>query len=79
MGDAALLPLAFLPPGREVVVRGLAGGRGMRRRLTDMGIAPGAKVRVVRNDGHGPLLMALGEARLAVGRGVALKIMVEEV
>jgi len=73
------LPLGFLQAGRKAVVKDLAGGRGLRQRLTEMGVARGTRLRVVRNDGYGPLIMAIGEARLVIGRGMALKIMVEQV
>lgn len=79
MSGNSVLPLGFLQTGCDAVVSDLAGGRSMRQRLTDMGVVRGTKVKVVKNDMGGPLIISIGDGRLAVGRGMALKIMVEEV
>jgi ferrous iron transport protein A len=75
----SVLPLGFLQTGRDAVVSDLAGGRSLRQRLTDMGVVRGTRVKVVKNDMGGPLIISIGEGRLAVGRGMALRIMVEVV
>lgn len=72
------LPLALVAPGTEVRVLEVAGGIGMRARLAGMGVVAGAMLKVLANDG-GPLLLSCGEARLALGRGMAHRILVEEV
>ena len=72
-------PLTFLPISRDAVVRDITGGNGAYQRLSGMGLARGAVVRVVRNDGYGPLIVALGEGRLILGRGIAQKVLVEEI
>jgi ferrous iron transport protein A len=72
----SVLPLGFLQTGRDAVVSDLAGGRSLRQRLTDMGVVRGTRVKVVKNDMGGPLIISIGEGRLAVGRGMALRIMV---
>ena len=74
-----VLPLGFLQPGRDAVVRDLNGGRSFRQRLVEMGLVCGNKVRVIKNEMGGPLIISVGEGRLVIGRGLALKIMVEEV
>lgn len=55
----------------------VAGGVGMRTRLAGMGVVPGARLRVLGNDG-GPLLILCGETRLALGRGMAHRVLVVE-
>lgn len=72
------IPLPFATFGREVVVSRLAGGEGMRRRLMDMAIYPGAKVRLLSSFGRGRIVVQVGEARFALGRGIAYRIMVRE-
>jgi ferrous iron transport protein A len=72
------LPLAAVGPGSEVKVLEVAGGIGMRTRLAGMGVVAGAKLKVLANDG-GPLLVSCGETRLALGRGMAHRILVEQV
>jgi Fe2+ transport system protein FeoA len=42
-----------------------------------MGVVPGAVLEILRQNGRGPVLIALGESRLALGRGIAEKILVE--
>jgi nicotinate-nucleotide--dimethylbenzimidazole phosphoribosyltransferase len=63
----------------QMVYNFVAGGRSLRQRLTDMGVVRGTRVKVVKNDMGGPLIISIGEGRLAVGRGMALRIMVEVV
>lgn len=71
-------PLAFFEPGREVEVVGFRAGFGLQRRLAEMGIYPGVRLRVI-NSGPGPVLVEVWGGRLALGRGVAMKIWVREI
>ncbi len=71
------MPLAMVAPGEEVRLTAIRGGRRMRRRLADLGLNLGLTVRVVQRDGHGPLILAVKDSRLALGRGMAHRIMVE--
>lgn len=43
---------------------------GVARRLAHMGIVPGVELTVLQ-DGGGPVLVAVGDTRIALGRGVA--------
>lgn len=47
------------------------------RRLADLGFIPGSVVRVLRSFGSGPLLVEVKGSRVALGRGLAMKILVE--
>lgn len=42
----------------------------------DMGLRVGKTVEVLNNEGRGPLLLKVDESRIAIGRGMAMKIMV---
>jgi Fe2+ transport system protein FeoA len=54
------------------------GGWGFKKRLMDMGLTPGTKVIVVKSAPfHGPLEILVRGSRLALGRGVAERILVE--
>jgi Fe2+ transport system protein FeoA len=54
------------------------GSWGFARRLIDMGLTPGAQVTVVKSAPfHGPLEVLVRGSRLALGRGMAEKIVVE--
>lgn len=74
----AARPLALLSPGEEAVVVEIRGGRGLQSRLTAMGIAPGRRVRIVSSSPAGPVVLAVGDTRLAIGRGQLHAVMVED-
>ncbi len=72
-----MTPLAFLPEGSSAIIVNVRGGRGLMRRLTDLGLTPGIRVRMLRSQGYGPVLIEVRGTRLALGRGVAMKILVK--
>ena len=45
-------------------------------RPNPLGLIPGAKVMVMRNNAPGPVIVAVKDTRLCLGRGVANKVMV---
>jgi Fe2+ transport system protein FeoA len=47
-------------------------------RLSAMGLSIGSKFEVLQNRGHGPVLVLVRDTRIALGRGEAIKVMVEE-
>lgn len=69
------LPLNFFNVGERGIVDGIVGGKSIVKRLISMGINKGASIEVVRND-NGPMVILLEGCKIAVGRGVAQKIMV---
>ena len=68
--------LDALAPDAVGYVREIQGGRGLVGRLAALGFTPGAEVRMVQNYGHGPLIVLVRDARVALGRGEARKILV---
>lgn len=73
------LPLAFLPEGREATVFEVRGGAGAARHLEDMGFISSAKVKVLRSCSPGAVLVQLKESRIALSRGMAMKIFVKSI
>jgi ferrous iron transport protein A len=72
--------LLEIPAHTTVKIVSLSGGKGARRILTQMGISIGSLIKIKRNAPFaGPLLIENNGAAVAIGRGVAAKIMVEEV
>ena len=71
-----LIPLPMLRPGVEATLVAIRGGGRLRGRLADMGLVPGVRVRLLTNSDWGRVVVASGETRLALGRGMAQKIMV---
>ena len=70
-------PLSSLKPGERGVVVGLLGGRGLMSRMVSLGFTPGTEVTLLQNYGRGPFLVAVRDTRVALGRGEALKVLVE--
>ena len=73
------MPLAMVPPGEAVTVADIRAGHGLSRRLADMGLTPGTVLKVIRGAGAGATLIDIRGTRLALGFGVAQKVMVEKV
>ncbi|HIC93142.1 MAG TPA: ferrous iron transport protein A [Anaerolineae bacterium] len=76
MATNNVIPLSNLLPGETGVVQDLAGGRGFVGRLAALGFTPGARVTMVQNFGHGPIIVLVRDTRIALGRGEARKVLV---
>jgi len=72
-----MMPLAMVSPGQDVRLIAIHGGQRLRKRLADLGLNLGMTVQVLHCNAQGPLLLAVKDSRLALGRGMALKIFVE--
>ena len=70
------IPLTDVPVNTSATLTKINGGRRLRHRLTELGLIPGSVLTIVQNQ-NGPLLVAVRETRLAIGRGMAEKILVE--
>jgi ferrous iron transport protein A len=71
------LPLSSLGEGEAAIVLYPLGGFGLRRRLIEMGLAPGTEVKVLRKAPfRGPLEIGVRGTSLALGFGVASKVIV---
>ena len=71
-----LLPLAMAKPGENVVIKDIMGGSHARSRLASMGLKRGDLLEIINNNGLGRLIVGHEAMRLAMGRGIAQKIMV---
>ena len=83
------LPLTELKDGQSGVINTIKAGRGrgwgrggqswgFKKRLMDMGLTPGTKITVVKSAPfHGPLEVLVRGSRIALGRGMARRILVE--
>ena len=71
-----MIPLSMASPGEKVKVAAIRAGWGLQRRLADMGLTPGVLVRVINSHGRGPVVLDVRGSRLALGHGIAHKIMV---
>ncbi len=74
-GASATMTLNRVPSGHTVELVAIDGGRRLRKRLADLGLTVGQRIRVVQNHFTGPLILAVQhDTRLAIGRGMAHKI-----
>jgi ferrous iron transport protein A len=79
-----MMPLGLLGPGEQGEITALrahkptccGGCGGENGRIEDMGLRVGKRVEMLTNGGSGPLLLRVDESRIAVDRGMAMKIMV---
>jgi ferrous iron transport protein A len=74
----ATVSLNQLPKDTRAVVRRLTGGGELASRLAGLGLAVGAPLVVLQNLGRGPVLVKVRDTRIALGRGEASRILVEE-
>ena len=70
-----MMPLAMMRDGEVGRVVAVYGGRGLMRRLAELGFTRGERVKVLRS-GPGPILVLVKGSRVALGHGVAMKILV---
>jgi Fe2+ transport system protein FeoA len=71
-----MMPLIMVSPGEVVKVAAIRAGWGLQRRLADMGLTPGVQLRVINSQRPGPVLIDIRGSRLALGHGLAHRIMV---
>jgi ferrous iron transport protein A len=71
-----MVPLGLLRLGDRAEVVEINSGKHPCARIEDMGFRVGKTVEMLNNEGRGPLLIKVDESRLALGRGMAMKIIV---
>jgi ferrous iron transport protein A len=72
------LPLANMKTGQTGTVVGVLGGHGLIRRLDALGIRPGKRVIKLNSTlFRGPVMLRVDNTQVAVGFGMATKIIVE--
>ncbi|MBN2004453.1 MAG: ferrous iron transport protein A [Anaerolineae bacterium] len=71
-----MIPLNTLLQGQSGLIGNLDGGRRFVSRLAALGFTPGAAITMMRNYGHGPVIVAVRGAQIALGRGEASHVLV---
>jgi ferrous iron transport protein A len=79
MAGYPLNSLSDAPAGRRFLVRQLRGGKDFVSRMAAMGFTTGVEVQVIQNYGRGPLITLVRGVRVALGRGEAQKVLIEEI
>ncbi len=73
-----IFSLANLRPGQSGKVFSIETGLHAKRRLEDMGLTPGTRIRVLKAIPFGgPIEISVRGSRLALGKGMAGKIFIE--
>ena len=73
------MDLTQLKAGEKAVFKGVAGGWGIKNKLEAMGITPEAVItKISAQLMHGPVIIKAGETELAIGFGMAKRIIVEK-
>jgi len=77
-GEAIHKSLGQLEAGGRARICEIAGGRSSKQRLTDMGLVIGTKIKMKKcAPFNGPVCIEVRGSQLAIGRGLAEKIMVD--
>jgi len=76
--SSELMPLGMLHTGEEAKLIDVQGGHGVKRRLSVLGLNPGVKITMVQNCSRGPVILGVMDSRIAIGRGIASKILVSK-
>ncbi len=73
-GGRGAFPLSMASAGERVVISSFTGKGGATRRLSDLGLHVGDTVEVINRSG--PMILNVKGSRLALGMGLAQKVMV---
>lgn len=69
--------LADMKGGMRGTIVALEGGRGLQNHLRTRGLAEGKMAEVVASLPHGPMVVRVGATQVALGRGMAARVLVE--
>jgi len=73
------VPLSRLRTGERAAIKSFRGGLGIQRRMSSLGIITGKRVKIV--SAHplmGPIVVRIDNMKIAIGRGMANKVIVEK-
>ena len=70
-----MMPLSMIPEGQPSVIKKIGGKEETRRFLENLGFVVGGTVTVISQIG-GNMIVNVKDARVAIGKDVANKIMV---
>jgi Fe2+ transport system protein FeoA len=72
-----MVSLVMVRQGERARVLRISAGRGLVRRLTEMGLLPGAEIEIISGRQPGPIIIRLQGLRFGLGFGLAKRIFVE--
>jgi len=69
------MSLDELPVDEKGIINNINGGRKLKNRLSSIGVIKGRKLEML-NSTYGPIIIKINELRLALGHGIAKKIII---
>lgn len=73
------ITLDKLTDNRKAVIVDINGGKTLFSKLSSMGIYPGEKIKKISSFNNGPVIVEVKSTKVAIGRGMASKVIVKEV
>lgn len=78
MNLKAMISLDKMPAGKKGIIIDVQGGHGIVQKMNVLGIRPGKEIIKISNQlMKGPIIIRSGNTEIAIGYGMARKIMVE--
>ncbi|HAF62960.1 MAG TPA: hypothetical protein DCK95_11645 [Anaerolineaceae bacterium] len=72
-----MMPLNVAPVGQVLKLTSIHGGESIHHRLNALGLTPGVEIVIVSRNEGGPVILAVKDSRLALGRELQHHIQVE--
>jgi len=73
-----VIPLSKMDVNQEGIINTLEGGTGFQTRLQALNIRIGKRIKKIStNPFRGPIVVEVDRSRVAIGHGMAKKVMVE--
>ena len=69
-------PLALAQEGERVRISGVKAGKGLNHRLRELGLPVGTDITIRQRNGSGDMVVARDSLRIALGAGLAHKVVV---
>ena len=76
MTDKHSAPLSLMHKSQKLTIVEIHGGHGFVYRMKEMGFIPGVKIELLSSGHPGPVIVKIKGSKIAIGHGVAHKIMV---
>jgi Fe2+ transport system protein FeoA len=70
--------LSQVKSGKKVKLKNILANKEAVTKLSSMGLVPGVEFEVVKNDVLGPVIIAINNSQFILGRGISLKVDVDE-
>ena len=70
-----MMPLVYAEVGEPQIIRRIGGTPEVKQHLADMGFVVGGNVTVI-SEADGNMIVNIKESRVAIGKEMALKIMI---